>query len=542
MKTHVYERQFDPAAEDSLAIIARQVSRGSSVLDVGTGSGTLGHYLSRSLDCTVDGTTLSEGELQLAAPNYRDLKIVDLNRECLSELFGERRYDCIVFADVLEHLARSEEVLADARRLLAPGGRIFVSVPNVLYAGVVYSMMLGTFTRTLEGLLDATHVRFFDRGSLRDMVARCGLTVAHEAIVAMPLARSEFRKLSFDLIPAEVRGYVESRPQSAAYQFVLTLQQADGAPREVQPEDLPALVAPPVRPEFMAQVFIDRGQGFSEEDTLRQYVYGDQERVSVSFALSGPVSALRALRVDFCDRPGVFAWKGLRLVDREGRTIWDWACRMDLVRERNELELYALDGDEGYRVWATGEDPWVLIALPELAGRQDHEWTVELDMTPPRSYDALTALDQRKQTDVLLARQQEDAAEIRRLNALLVGKAEELSRVETAWSQMQEEMRRILEAQAVAQSQQARLLDELQALHGRLQNKDDECHAQLQEFQAQLHEFQAQLQKKDEEFYARLHAKDEELRAEKQALQNVYSSLSWRMTQPIRYVLKPFRR
>ncbi len=76
------------------------------------------------------------------------------------------RYDCIVCADVLEHLKTPERVLTQCKELLKPGGRLIVSVPNAGYCGLVAELMQGEFRYRREGILDNTHLRFFTRKSL----------------------------------------------------------------------------------------------------------------------------------------------------------------------------------------------------------------------------------------------------------------------------------------------------------------------------------------------------------------------------------------
>jgi SAM-dependent methyltransferase len=50
----------------------------------------------------------------------------DLNRPLP---FPEARFDTVVLSDVLEHIARPEALLAEIRRVLAPGGRLLMNVP-----------------------------------------------------------------------------------------------------------------------------------------------------------------------------------------------------------------------------------------------------------------------------------------------------------------------------------------------------------------------------------------------------------------------------
>jgi SAM-dependent methyltransferase len=97
--------------------------------------------------------------------------------------------DLVVLGDVLEHLADPVPVLAAAAGLLAPGGRLAVSVPNVAFWQVRLGLLAGRFDYAETGVLDRTHLRFFTRRSLREALGGAGLSVVAEDAV-VPLATS----------------------------------------------------------------------------------------------------------------------------------------------------------------------------------------------------------------------------------------------------------------------------------------------------------------------------------------------------------------
>ncbi len=176
--THIYHRVLDPNGQDSLAKLARQIAPGSRVLDLGAGPGVLGRYLREERGCTVDGVEYNPVAAAEAAPWYGQLECADLEGLALAERFAAGQYDYIVCADILEHLRQPGEILAQLTRLLAPNGRVLVSVPNVAYAGLIAEMLAGEFRYRPEGLLDETHLRFFNRTSLIQLLEDHGLRVA----------------------------------------------------------------------------------------------------------------------------------------------------------------------------------------------------------------------------------------------------------------------------------------------------------------------------------------------------------------------------
>lgn len=117
-----------------------RIRPGSSVLDIGTGSGALGRHLQGVEGCVVDGVTYNEEEADLARPHYRSVVVMDLEHAQLGSRFQDARYDVVVCADVLEHLRNAEAVLKSLAGLLKPAGVVIVSVPNVTHLGVVLQL------------------------------------------------------------------------------------------------------------------------------------------------------------------------------------------------------------------------------------------------------------------------------------------------------------------------------------------------------------------------------------------------------------------
>ncbi|MBD3221949.1 methyltransferase domain-containing protein [bacterium] len=84
-------------------------------------------------------------------------------------------FDCVVMNDILEHMAEPEALLRAVRRVLAPGGRLVASIPNVRHFPHLYDLVVrGAWEYGDEGILDRTHLRFFTRTSIQGMFARCG--------------------------------------------------------------------------------------------------------------------------------------------------------------------------------------------------------------------------------------------------------------------------------------------------------------------------------------------------------------------------------
>ena len=87
-------------------------------------------------------------------------------------------FDLVVAGDVLEHLVNPWALLERLRPLIAPGGRLVASIPNVRNFQVVAALAVeGRFQYVERGLLDVTHLRFFTLDEILVMLDDSGFAM-----------------------------------------------------------------------------------------------------------------------------------------------------------------------------------------------------------------------------------------------------------------------------------------------------------------------------------------------------------------------------
>jgi 2-polyprenyl-3-methyl-5-hydroxy-6-metoxy-1,4-benzoquinol methylase len=191
-------------------MIVARCAGAARILDVGCWSGFLGRRLLALGATTVDGVEEDPSAAELAARDYREVWVADVETFDIPEGYC---YDRIVCADVLEHTANPQAVLARLRPFLAPDGLLVVSVPNVAHWSLRMKLLLGRWEYTDRGLLDRTHVHFFTRKSAQCEIASAGYVVKEVAITPqLPLIRS----------PSLARRLARFWPDGFAFQFVIT--------------------------------------------------------------------------------------------------------------------------------------------------------------------------------------------------------------------------------------------------------------------------------------------------------------------------------
>jgi SAM-dependent methyltransferase len=144
------------------ALLLREARSGDRVLDVGCGAG---RFVAALRDAGADpvGVELAEAALARARRNVpgADLRLVAPDG---SLPLGHGEVDLVWCSEVLEHVPDTVALLTELRRVLRPGGRLLVTVPDH-----------GRFKRVLIALAhyDAhydplgQHVRFYTRRSLK---------------------------------------------------------------------------------------------------------------------------------------------------------------------------------------------------------------------------------------------------------------------------------------------------------------------------------------------------------------------------------------
>jgi len=142
-------------------------------------------------------------------------------------------FDAIVYGDVLEHLSDPLAALRALNGVLAGGGVVIVSVPNVAHLWVRLQLLAGRFEYADRGILDRTHLRFFTRRTLLALLAEGGLAVEELLVTPVPLPLVVPERLHGAWLRGlHAAGAVAARcwQGGLAYQFVAVCRPAGASP------------------------------------------------------------------------------------------------------------------------------------------------------------------------------------------------------------------------------------------------------------------------------------------------------------------------
>lgn len=162
---------YNRVNQDLLALIPPDARL---VVEVGCGAGALGEIYRRiNPDCRYVGVELNREAAERAASRLSSVRTGDA--ETLD--IGEDDIDCLVYGDVLEHMADPWTTLARHAARLRDGGQVVACIPNIQHISVILGLLQGRWRYRDEGLLDRTHLRFFTLEGIGELFARAGLTV-----------------------------------------------------------------------------------------------------------------------------------------------------------------------------------------------------------------------------------------------------------------------------------------------------------------------------------------------------------------------------
>ena len=210
------------ASDDVASKLAEVVGRDRRVLQFTFRGGALESLL-HDQGCVLTVVEPSEPDATRAAEWAEKVLEVDLADPGHAGRFPEGKWDVVLLPDVVERLEEPGAVLRKARDLLAEGGCVVLSVPNVAHASVRLSLLRGQFDCGEMGIIEEGPARYFTRSSITDLVQGCGYVVDIVDSVERALSPGELR-LSLDPLGLAnleevVRAFSEW--EAVAYRYVI---------------------------------------------------------------------------------------------------------------------------------------------------------------------------------------------------------------------------------------------------------------------------------------------------------------------------------
>jgi 2-polyprenyl-3-methyl-5-hydroxy-6-metoxy-1,4-benzoquinol methylase len=165
------------------------------LLEIGCSAGNTAAYTLAQGKCGwCCGVELCPGPAAEAAKKMNQVIVGDIEKLALD--FLPQSFDVLFLSEVLEHLTDPSAVLRKLRGLMKPGAIVMSGSPNVCHRSVLRMLLKGRWDYQPEGVMDATHLRWFSPATYREMFENCGFIVDE----VTPARRLGFKARIFNLL------------------------------------------------------------------------------------------------------------------------------------------------------------------------------------------------------------------------------------------------------------------------------------------------------------------------------------------------------
>ena len=163
--------------------------RARHVLEVGCGQGSTLAWL-KSAGIAARTTGIELDPVAAAAARTHADRLIEGDAESAIDALPVGGFDLVLCLDVLEHLVDPWRAMQRLARVLEPGGRAIVSVPNVRHYSVSLPLVWsGRWQYEEAGILDRTHLRFFSRAGATALLTGAGLEPAGQVDTGLEVRR-----------------------------------------------------------------------------------------------------------------------------------------------------------------------------------------------------------------------------------------------------------------------------------------------------------------------------------------------------------------
>ena len=171
------------------SLIGSFTTKNLKLLDVGCDTGGLLTVARYDFGMEVMGVEISPTAAEVArSQRGLDVRVGEL----IEQAFPAESFDVITLMDVIEHVPDPAALLSETRRLLRPGGRLYIATADhnalINALGLVFYRLLGRISwPLLEKLYIPVHEFYFTRNTLRRLVQQARFHIIYHCNREFPL-------------------------------------------------------------------------------------------------------------------------------------------------------------------------------------------------------------------------------------------------------------------------------------------------------------------------------------------------------------------
>ncbi len=176
--SYPYQPEINHVAFDLVSKVMKDKKEVKNILDVGCGYGLLSKELKKTfpkldfygIEHSKEASRSSQKILKLLQCNIEDIALI-------KRKLKTQKFDVIIFSDVLEHLYDPVDIIKSYQSFLNQDGTIVVTVPNIANIFSRLALLFGHFNYNETGVMDKTHIRFFNKQNLKQLAKESNLQI-----------------------------------------------------------------------------------------------------------------------------------------------------------------------------------------------------------------------------------------------------------------------------------------------------------------------------------------------------------------------------
>lgn len=229
----------------------------------------------------------------------------------------------------------------------------------------------GEFNYQHTGLLDNTHLRFFGKKNIRELLINAGLAPIKWYTTMLRPENTEFKQ-DIESLPKEIYNYLNNREEGNVYQFITVSMKANEVEKEVGTFIEKNGEAKFYMDEEYLQVFWGEDKQYREENSVKKTLIIDGN--SNTYELMLPKEAKGYLRID----PAIIPLYGeidsicITEGDEYPKVLAEWSTANNFngLIGLNDIIRISSNNDR-YSFFSTGLDPQIIINNYYLDGKSE---------------------------------------------------------------------------------------------------------------------------------------------------------------------------
>jgi len=171
-----------PYADEGFALspetrkVIEWIGKEKKVLEFACHTGHLASWLIKN-ECQIVGIEINQEALKNAKPFLYQSILADLDEPSFWEHLTNLKFDVITFLHILEHLKFPEGLLNKSVEFLKEDGVVIIGLPNISNAKERMDFLRGEFNYTEMGVMDQTHLHFYNRITAEKVIKNAGLEI-----------------------------------------------------------------------------------------------------------------------------------------------------------------------------------------------------------------------------------------------------------------------------------------------------------------------------------------------------------------------------